>query len=63
MIGWGSHFFCKMPNDGKTVAWHQDSSYWPLTPTKAVTVWLAVDDADPETPTCDSSPGPSTSAI
>lgn len=48
VIGWGSHFFCKMPNDGKTVAWHQDSSYWPLTPTKAVTVWLAVDDADPE---------------
>jgi non-heme Fe2+,alpha-ketoglutarate-dependent halogenase len=48
VVGWGSHFFCKMPNDGKTVAWHQDSSYWPLTPTKAVTVWLAVDDADPE---------------
>ena len=48
VIGWGSHFFCKMPNDGKKVAWHQDSSYWPLTPSKAVTVWLAVDDADVE---------------
>jgi len=47
-IGWGSHFFCKMPGDGKRVAWHQDSSYWPLTPTKAVTVWLAIDDADVE---------------
>ena len=46
MIGWGSHFFCKMPGDGKTVAWHQDASYWPLTPSKAVTVWLAIDDAD-----------------
>lgn len=46
VIGWGSHFFCKMPGDGKTVAWHQDSSYWPLTPAKAVTVWLAIDDAD-----------------
>src|SRR5689334_20924836 len=45
-IGWGSHFFCKMPGDGKTVSWHQDSSYWPLTPSKAVTVWLAIDDAD-----------------
>jgi ectoine hydroxylase-related dioxygenase (phytanoyl-CoA dioxygenase family) len=45
-IGWGSHFFCKMPGDGKRVSWHQDSSYWPLTPTKAVTVWLAIDDAD-----------------
>ena len=48
VIGWGSHFFCKMPHDGKAVAWHQDASYWPLTPTKAVTVWLAVDDADTE---------------
>ena len=48
VIGWGSHFFCKMPHDGKKVAWHQDSSYWPLTPSKAVTVWLAIDDADVE---------------
>ncbi|MBX9583645.1 MAG: phytanoyl-CoA dioxygenase family protein [Gemmataceae bacterium] len=46
VIGWGSHFFCKMPGDGKAVSWHQDASYWPLTPSKAVTVWLAVDDAD-----------------
>ena len=46
VVGWGSHFFCKMPGDGKTVSWHQDASYWPLTPSKAVTVWLAVDDAD-----------------
>ena len=46
VVGWGSHFFCKMPGDGKRVDWHQDCSYWPLTPTKAVTVWLAVDDAD-----------------
>ena len=35
-----------MPSDGKTVSWHQDASYWPLTPSKAVTVWLAIDDAD-----------------
>ena len=48
VIGWGSHFFCKMPGDGKRVSWHQDSAYWPLTPTRAVTVWLAIDDADPE---------------
>ncbi|MBI1311032.1 phytanoyl-CoA dioxygenase family protein [bacterium] len=45
VIGWGSHFFCKMPHDGKAVTWHQDASYWPLTPSKAVTVWLAIDDA------------------
>jgi non-haem Fe2+, alpha-ketoglutarate-dependent halogenase len=46
VVAWGSHFFCKMPRDGKTVSWHQDASYWPLTPSKAVTVWLAIDDAD-----------------
>ena len=48
IIGWGSHFFCKMPHDGKSVAWHQDASYWPLSPSKTVTVWLAIDDADIE---------------
>lgn len=46
VIGWGSHFFCKMPRDGKAVAWHQDASYWPLSPSKSLTVWLAVDAAD-----------------
>ena len=48
VVCWGSHFFCKMPQDGKRVPWHQDSTYWPLSPTKTVTVWLAIDDADPE---------------
>ncbi|MDA0333751.1 MAG: phytanoyl-CoA dioxygenase family protein [bacterium] len=48
VIGWGSHFFCKMPHDGRTVSWHQDASYWPITPSKTVTVWLAIDDADPD---------------
>ncbi len=38
VIGWGSHYFCKLPHDGKTVAWHQDAIYWPLTPSKTVTV-------------------------
>ncbi|MEM6366147.1 MAG: phytanoyl-CoA dioxygenase family protein, partial [Planctomycetota bacterium] len=30
VVCWGSHFFCKMPGDGKHVPWHQDSTYWPL---------------------------------
>lgn len=46
VVAWGSHFFCKMPGDGKAVAWHQDASYWPLSPSRAVTVWLAIDAAD-----------------
>lgn len=48
VVCWGSHFFCKMPGDGKRVPWHQDSTYWPLSPTKTITVWLAIDAADPE---------------
>lgn len=46
VIAWGSHFFCKQAHDPRKVAWHQDASYWPLTPARTVTVWLAIDDAD-----------------
>ena len=48
IIGWGCHYFCKLPNDGKTVAWHQDAPYWPQTPSKTISVWLAIDDSDIE---------------
>ena len=48
VIGWGAHYFCKLPHDGKIVSWHQDASFWPLSPSKTVTVWLAIDDADSE---------------
>lgn len=48
IIAWGTHFFCKLPHDPKSVHWHQDASYWPLTPARTVTVWLAIDDADVE---------------
>jgi non-haem Fe2+, alpha-ketoglutarate-dependent halogenase len=47
-VVWGSHFFCKQPHDPKHVPWHQDASYWPLTPARTVTVWLAIDDVDEE---------------
>ena len=43
---WGTHYFCKTPHDPKAVPWHQDASYWPLTPSRTVTVWLAIDDVD-----------------
>ncbi|RKU31307.1 phytanoyl-CoA dioxygenase family protein [Candidatus Poribacteria bacterium] len=48
VIGWGAHYFCKMPYDTKIVGWHQDAGYWPLTPSKTITVWLAIDDATVE---------------
>ena len=46
IVLWGQHLFAKMPNDGKVVPMHQDAVYWPMTPSKSVTVWLAIDDAD-----------------
>ena len=48
IVCWGTHFFCKLPHDPKAVPWHQDASYWPLSPARTVTVWLAIDDADRE---------------
>jgi non-haem Fe2+, alpha-ketoglutarate-dependent halogenase len=46
VIGWGAHFFCKLPGDNKVVSWHQDASFWPLSPSKTCTAWLALEDAD-----------------
>ena len=48
VVGWGAHCLCKLPGDGKQISWHQDASYWPLTPSRTVTAWLAVDEADTE---------------
>lgn len=42
----GSHYFCKVPRDPKQVSWHQDAAYWPLSPSKTVTAWLAIDGVD-----------------
>lgn len=46
IVAWGTHYFCKMPGDPRSVPWHQDASYWPLSPSKTVTAWVAIDDAD-----------------
>ena len=48
LICWGSNYFAKMPGDTKRVSWHQDAGYYPLTPAKTITVWLAIDDVDEE---------------
>ena len=46
LIGWGAHFFCKIPRDPKSVSWHQDASYWPMTnPMSAFAVNLSSSDA------------------
>ncbi|GGM25386.1 phytanoyl-CoA dioxygenase family protein [Micromonospora yangpuensis] len=46
IVAWGTTVFCKLPGDPKEVVLHQDAAYWPFTPTKTVTAWLAVDDSN-----------------
>lgn len=54
---WGDHLFCKLPRDPMAVPLHQDSIYWPLSPTKTVSVWLALDDVDAENSAVEFVPG------
>ena len=46
----GTHFFCKYPvqigTDKPFIAWHQDVTYWGLTPPQVAAAWLAIDDVD-----------------
>ncbi len=46
VVCWGTHLFAKLPHDGKEVPFHQDAVFWPMTPSRSVTAWLAIDDAD-----------------
>lgn len=46
VVCWNTHVFAKPPRDPMAVPFHQDAVYWPLTPSRTVTAWLAVDDAD-----------------
>ncbi|MEM8949529.1 MAG: phytanoyl-CoA dioxygenase family protein [Pseudomonadota bacterium] len=46
IICWASAILSKKPHDPKRVPWHQDASFWHLSPARTVTVWLAIDDAD-----------------
>ena len=57
IVLWGQHLFAKMPHDDKVVPLHQDAVYWPMTPSKSVTVWLAIDDADADNATMQFVPG------
>jgi hypothetical protein len=47
---WSSHFIAKPGGGGRAVPWHEDSYLWKglLEPQEVITLWLAIDDADPE---------------
>ena len=57
IICWASHFFNKLPNDNRPVPYHQDASYWLMSPARTVTVWLAIDDTDLENAPMEFLPG------
>jgi chlorinating enzyme len=42
ILAWGTNWFSKMPGDKAFVSWHQDGTYWNLSPVKVVTAWLAL---------------------
>ena len=46
VICWATAILSKSAGDPKRVPWHQDASFWSLSPARTVTVWLAIDDAD-----------------
>ncbi len=48
LLLWGGTLAVKMPQSPNFFGWHQDATYWPLQPPNAaLSVWLALDDADP----------------
>ncbi|PTX54892.1 chlorinating enzyme [Litoreibacter ponti] len=48
VLCWATAILSKKAHDPKAVPWHQDASFWALSPARTVTVWLAIDDADAE---------------
>ncbi|MEM9707754.1 MAG: phytanoyl-CoA dioxygenase family protein [Pseudomonadota bacterium] len=46
ILCWATAILSKKPHDPKRVPWHQDASFWKLSPARTITVWLAIDDAD-----------------
>ena len=45
ILVWTSTFFIKEPNSPTFAAWHQDSTYFGLSPHEQVTAWVALTDA------------------
>jgi non-heme Fe2+,alpha-ketoglutarate-dependent halogenase len=48
ILAWNTNWFTKMPGDKTYVSWHQDGSYWNLSPVEVATAWIALTPAGPE---------------
>jgi len=46
VVGWGSQVFCRVRGNRMAVPLHQDAIYYPFTPSRTVSVWIALDDVD-----------------
>jgi non-heme Fe2+,alpha-ketoglutarate-dependent halogenase len=42
LLIWDSRWFTKRPGDPTYVSWHQDGTYWELSPPKVCTAWIAL---------------------
>src|SRR5689334_4700247 len=45
---WSSQWFPKFPGDKAFVSWHQDATYWGLTPPHITTAWIALSESVPQ---------------
>ena len=65
LVCFRAHYFCKLPEgeDDRVVTWHQDSPYWPISPSKVVTVWLALTDVDEQNGAMSFVPGSHTKGL
>lgn len=43
-----SHWFPKFPGDKAFVSWHQDATYWGLSPANVTTAWVALSESTPQ---------------
>ncbi|MCX5658484.1 MAG: phytanoyl-CoA dioxygenase family protein [Planctomycetota bacterium] len=46
LLAWNTNWFSKMPGEKTFVSWHQDGTYWNLTPPNVVTAWVALTPCD-----------------
>jgi hypothetical protein len=42
LLAWNTSWFVKFPGDKAFVSWHQDGSYWGLSPMEVATAWVAL---------------------
>lgn len=48
-LAWNTNWFSKTVGDKSFVSWHQDGTYWKLSPPKVVTAWVALTPSVPVT--------------